>query len=283
MIDGHGRTGEGRRAARGLPFHARGGAPGPRRRGGTAGSFMVASVLAVAGLLFVTSALTARGTQLRSDRSDAVGLIREQSARMEQRARDVALLREKVDVAVEVVEPAGGAAEQVKEQTEKLAPVTGLRAVSGPGLTVTLDDAPRRGGLPAGTRPDDLVVHQQDVQAVVNALWAGGAEAVRLMDQRVISTSAVRCVGNTLILQGRVYSPPYRITAVGPVDRMRRSLRDSPDVSLYQEYVRQLGLGWSEERHAEVELPAFDGSLQLRYAEVAPEGNTVSRTRNRAS
>ncbi len=57
--------------------------------------------------------------------------------------------------------------------------------------------------------PDDLVVHQQDVQAVVNALWAGGADAVQVMDQRLLSTSAVRCVGNTLLLNGRVYSPPY--------------------------------------------------------------------------
>ena len=38
------------------------------------------------------------------------------------------------------------------------------------------------------------MVHQQDIQAVVNALWAGGADALQIMDQRVISTSAVRMV-----------------------------------------------------------------------------------------
>ena len=68
---------------------------------------------------------------------------------------------------------------------------------------------------PGGLGPDDLVVHQQDVQAVVNALWRGGADGVQVMDQRLIATSAVRCVGNTLILQGRVYSPPFTVTAVG--------------------------------------------------------------------
>ena len=55
--------------------------------------------------------------------------------------------------------------------------------------------------------PDDLVVHQQDVQSVVNALWAGGAEAMMIMDQRVVNTSAVRCIGNTLLLQGRRTRP----------------------------------------------------------------------------
>ena len=91
--------------------------------------------------------------------------------------------------------------------------------MTGPGLVVTLDDAQRDPGspLPPGVTPDDLVVHQQDLQAVVNALWAGGAQGVQVMDQRLVSTSAVRCVGNTLILHGRVYSPPFVVKAVGDV------------------------------------------------------------------
>ena len=89
---------------------------------------------------------------------------------------------------------------------------------------MTLADAPRSADrvLPEDASPDDLVVHQQDVQAVVNALWPGGAEAMQIMDQRVITTSAVRCVGNTLILQGRVYSPPFQITAIGDPQRLPR-------------------------------------------------------------
>ena len=63
---------------------------------------------------------------------------------------------------------------------------------------------------------------------MVNALWQGGAEAMMLQDQRVISTSAVRCVGNTLILQGRVYSPPYVITAIGDRGAMRSRARQRP-------------------------------------------------------
>src|SRR4029079_18747424 len=116
-------------------------------------------------------------------------------------------------------------------------------AVHGPGLKVELDDAHLQ-SIPQGFTGDDLVVHQQDVQGVVNALWAGGAEAMMLQDQRVIRTSAVRCVGNTLILQGRVYSPPYTITAIGDVSRMRRSLDDSPEVAYYLQYVAALNLGW---------------------------------------
>jgi uncharacterized protein YlxW (UPF0749 family) len=142
--------------------------------------------------------------------------------------------------------------------------------VSGPALTVVLDDAPRRGALPGSARPDDLVVHQQDVQAVVNAMWLGGAEAMMLMDQRVISTSAVRCVGNTLLLQGRVYSPPYRITAIGDVEGMRQALEDSAAVQVYQEFVKVFQLGYEVEDLGQTTFPAFTGSVDLRYATPAP-------------
>ena len=57
---------------------------------------------------------------------------------------------------------------------------------------------------------NDYVVHQQDVEAVVNALWAGGAESMMIMDQRVLFNSAVRCSGNVLLCRAK-YSPPFTI------------------------------------------------------------------------
>ena len=128
-------------------------------------------------------------------------------------------------------------------------------------MRVTLDDAPHPDSgrtLPGDPNPDLLVVHQQDVQAVVNALWAGGARAMQIMDQRVIATSAVRCVGNTLLLHGVVYSPPYVITAVGDPTALRHALDASPDVQIYKQYVSayqqrvalQLGALAADPQHA---------------------------------
>ena len=131
--------------------------------------------------------------------------------------------------------------------------------------------------LPEGTSPDDLVVHQQDVQAVVNALWAGGAEAMQIMDQRVISTSAVRCVGNTLILQGRVYSPPYEITAIGDPDRLYEALDAAPRGATYRYYVDTYGLVYETRAAAQTTLPGYDGSLELMHARVASVIRTAVR------
>ena len=131
---------------------------------------------------------------------------------------------------------------------------------------MTLSDAPRSADrlLPEGASPDDLVVHQQDVQGVVNALWSAGADAVQIMDQRAIVTSAVRCVGSTLILQGRVYFPPYTITAIGDPDLLRQALDASKAVALYR-----YSLVYRTDTLGNVRLPGYEGTLDLLYAEPA--------------
>jgi uncharacterized protein YlxW (UPF0749 family) len=146
----------------------------------------------------------------------------------------------------------------------------GTEAVRGPVVQVSLTDAANvPDPLPEGFSVDDYVVHQQDVQAVVNALWQGGAEAMMLMDQRVISTSAVRCVGNTLILQGRVYSPPYVITAMGDPMALKAALDTSPSVSIYRQYVDAVGLGYDVRTQPEQTFPAYAGSINLQQAKAA--------------
>jgi uncharacterized protein YlxW (UPF0749 family) len=243
------------------------GRPGP-------GTLGVAAVLAAAGLLFTTSAHTARGTQLRSDRSDLAGLLTAESQRVQAREQRVHALDQEVLRQTAETEAGKQAVGKIEQNSELLAEAAGLRAVSGPGVKVTLDDAPRDSSVPAQATPDDLVVHQQDVQAVVNALWAGGAEAMMLQDQRVISTSAVRCVGNTLILQGRVYSPPYTITAIGDPKRLQGALDRSPEISYYLQYVAALRLGWSVDKPATLHFPAYAGSLALEHATVKSTTST---------
>jgi len=234
-----------------------------------AGGIGVAIVLVVAGLLFTTSATTARGTQFRSERADLADLIAAQDLRVKTRTERVAALNKQVQQEAAANTQNSKAIETLEERAASVVSAAGLRPMTGPGLTVTLDDAPRDVPVPAQAGPDDLVVHQQDVQAVVNALWAGGAEAMMLQDQRVISTSAVRCVGNTLILQGRVYSPPYKITVIGDVKKMQASIDSSPQIAYYLQYVASLRLGWSVKRSDRLELPAYAGSLALSHARVA--------------
>lgn len=158
--------------------------------------------------------------------------------------------------------------DQVMSEVDSLALGAGLVPVVGPGIRVSMSDAPRDsdGNYPVGVDPDDLVIHQQDVQAAVNALWAGGAEAMMIMDQRVLTTSAVRCIGNTLLLQGRTYSPPFVITAIGNATAMSAALDREPGVQLLLQYVDRYHLGYEVTPLDEVELPAYDGPIRMKSA-----------------
>ncbi|MER6387729.1 DUF881 domain-containing protein [Streptomyces sp. NPDC059382] len=241
---------------------------GPRGRARPV-RWLTAAVFALAGLIFVTSFNTSKGTNIRTDGSllKLSDLIHERSQDNAELERTTATVRDQVDA---LAERDDGSTRAEDAKLAALRTASGTEELSGKGLTVTLNDAPpnataRIPNVPE-PQPNDLVIHQQDLQAVVNALWLGGAQGIEVMDQRLIATSAVRCVGNTLILQGRVYSPPYKVSAVGDPRALRKAMAASPALQNYQLYVNAYGLGWKVEEHKELTLPAYSGTVDLHYA-----------------
>jgi uncharacterized protein YlxW (UPF0749 family) len=238
--------------------------------------FLAAATFGAAGFLGATSAVSAEGTDLRAERqTDVADLARAQVQRNRALDADRSELREEVNGLLNS-ELGGGNADRAQKEAEELAPAAGLTALSGPGVSVTLDDAPVSSRA-KDVDPDALVVHQQDIQGVVNALWAGGAEAMTLQGQRIISTSAVRCVGNTVRINGWVYSPPYHIEAIGDAEGMVEALGESPEVDIYRDYAAKYDLGWSLKNTSDIHVPAFDGPLNLDYAEERTEGKSPDR------
>lgn len=234
---------------------------GPTRRplGGARGRIGVAVVMVLCGVLFATTARLSSGGSIRDESSDVVGVLQERGRDIEQ------ITQENAEKRAEIEQLRGrSAGAETVERTAQMADAVGLSEVSGPGLQITLTDAPSSalGSIP-GTEPNDLVVHQQDLESYINALWAGGAEAMMLQDQRVINGSAFRCAGNTLLLEGRVYSPPFVITVIGPVDEMAAALEQAPGVQVYREWVEHVGLGEKVEDLETTTLPAFQGSLTV--------------------
>lgn len=225
---------------------------------------MVPVAAALAGVLFATSFSTAQGTDLRTAGRDLPSLVAAASRDVASKAEQVSALQSQVDALNAAAAPGNASLAEITARMAALAPSAGTTAVRGATLEVSLDDAHRdAASLPKPYGPDDIVVHQQDVQGVVNALWAGGAEAMMIQDQRVIATTAVQCVGNTLLLQGRVYSPPYVVTAIGDPTRMRAALDADPQVKIYREWVDAVGLGWDVTQKDSVELPAYTGPVSL--------------------
>ena len=227
---------------------------------------LVPLVTAGAGLMFAMSFSAAQGSDLRAY-GDLGQLILERNDQVAEQARVLDQLQHEVEALSKASAPSDARVATLTALADKIATSAAATPLEGPGLTVSLTDAQLGPGeLPEGFTPDDVVVHQQDVQAVVNALWSAGAEGMMIQDQRVISTSAVRCVGNTLILQGRVYSPPYTITAIGDIERLQRALNSDPTIEIYKQYVDAVGLGYDVEQHRSVKLPPYSGSVDLQYA-----------------
>lgn len=238
---------------------------GPRVR--TAG---VTLVCLAAGLLFGTSASLARDNGGSSDPQDLAGLITQRDVQVRELSDQADELLKQVEDLRD--ERSDSAAIGTDREAEALAPVVGAAAVTGPAVRVTLDDAGYSlDTLPEGYSVDDVVVHQQDLQGVVNALWAGGAEAIMVQDQRIVSTSAVQCVGNTLYLQGRVYSPPYTVTAVGDPEALHAALEADPVVATYREWADAVGLGYAVGDLDEAQMPAFAGAVRPQYATVVTD------------
>jgi uncharacterized protein YlxW (UPF0749 family) len=190
-----------------------------------------------------------------------VGLIERQQAQASDLRTETDRLRERLAAIRRDAATRQSGSADAERQLSGIEQTNGLVAVAGPGLKVTLDDSSMRQS-PTGNL-NDLVIHSQDVQAVVNGLWRSGAEAIGINGQRLVSTSAVLCVGNTLLLNGTVHSPPYVISAIGAResqfegDDLVRRLHDDAD---------SFGLRFSVSKESDLRVPAFTGPVKPKFA-----------------
>lgn len=226
----------------------------------------------VCGGLCVVSAVNSHGTDLRPGYTDLATLVGSEASSYKRLEQQVASLQKQVTKLTNAVPD-----QDVKNAQQRAATVkapAGLTAVDGPGVSITLSDAPRQLIESTTHNPNLLVVHQQDIQAVVNALWNGGATAVTIQGQRVITTTGIKCSGSTVTLQGVPYPQPYVIRAVGNVNALLSAIEDSASLDLYREQAADptIGIGWKLALESDVRAPAYHGLLDLNYARPLPDG-----------
>lgn len=152
-------------------------------------------------------------------------------------------------------------------EVDDIAAHAGLTAVRGPGVSVILNDSVRVST--PDEDPNNYLIHEQDLQAVINALWAGEAEAVAVNGQRVLATTAIRCVGNTLLLHGQVYMPPYDIAAIGDVETLAAALERDPVTQRLRAAAEQYELGFEVAAQETIEVGAFEGLSPMQVARPA--------------
>ena len=229
-------------------------------------------VVLLSGALFGVSAKQSDGLDLRGGRlTDLASVVRAERDEAADLTAQAAALNDEVETLSTRL--GDRSVSRVQDEIATLVGPAGLTERTGSAIQVTLDDAGLDARLNYQGDPNDLVVHQQDIQAVANAMWSAGAAAVTIQGQRLISTTGIKCEGNQVTLHGIPYSPPYVIVGIGDQARMEAELTTDPILATYRDYttIPGGGVSWEMVSLDSATAPAYSGLLDLTYATPIPE------------
>lgn len=151
--------------------------------------------------------------------------------------------------------------EAMTRELETMRIALGLRAMRGPGLLVRLDDPSTQ---PKGANL--VVVTYQDIVAVINELWAAGAEAIAVNDQRVTAITGLSQVGGTVVVNLQRLNGPFQIVAIGDPSTLERALNIRGGLI---DGLRALGLSVKMTPRDSIVVPAYRGTFNFEHAKPA--------------
>ncbi|BBB93257.1 MAG TPA: DUF881 domain-containing protein [Methylomusa anaerophila] len=154
----------------------------------------------------------------------------------------------------------------VSREMETVKMGAGVVAVEGPGIIVTIDDS-KRPSKP-GENPNLYLIHDDDILKVINEMWAAGAEAISINEQRLIANSEIRCAGPTLSVNNTRYSPPYELRAIGDPQTLENALKMRGGVV---ETLQFWGIQVAIKKQEIVRVPAFKGAFRFEFAKPITE------------
>ncbi len=131
----------------------------------------------------------------------------------------------------------------------------GLTKVAGPGVIASLDDSS------SGDLSEQAIAHAADLRDIVSLLRAVGAEAIAINGERVITTTAIDCIVNTILVNDTRLSVPFEVRAIGDADTLARALNDPAVLSDLHNRVVNEGVRFSVITDTRVELPAYAGKI----------------------
>jgi uncharacterized protein YlxW (UPF0749 family) len=140
----------------------------------------------------------------------------------------------------------------------------GLSAVHGPGVIVEIADSKRV--VPPGENPANFVVLVDDLRDIVAALWASGAEAIAINDERLVATSSIYGVGASVLVNTAFLSPPFRIQAIGSDGLLDRFQAHPAYLGRVARRIEFFGLEFATQASGDLTLPAFVGTTRFRWA-----------------
>jgi uncharacterized protein YlxW (UPF0749 family) len=183
----------------------------------------------------------------------------------EQNALKVTLaeLRAELDQIQTSASTQSDAAKDLQSRIDGLKTVAGLNERSGDGVEIILDDAR---GASAAKDVEKSICHNTDLTDIVNQAWRGGAEAIAINDERIVGSSSIYCVGSTIMVNGTLMSPPFKVLVIGPQNELLATYDDPTQLRDIKQRRDIYGLGFRVSRATGLHLPPYRGALNVRFA-----------------
>ena len=215
------------------------------------------------GFLLVTSVSSASENRRQSvpRKARLIDLIERRRDQVDDLDAAVRQLRNDVAEAERLVARTTARDQDRSELMQRLSMQAGTNALEGTGLEVRMADSDR--DPPSADDSGAFRIHDRDVQLVVNALFAAGAEAVAVNENRIVATTAVRAAGDTVVVNFRPLSPPYKIVAIG-ADRDR--FAESEIAERFRRWTRLFGLQFTVSSVAKARVPPYTGRVGISTA-----------------
>lgn len=145
-------------------------------------------------------------------------------------------------------------------QLEKAELLAGLVEVEGSGLTITVKDSSLKNTV---GDPSAYIIHDTDLLMLINELCDAGAEAISINNERVISTTEIRCAGSTVSVNNTRCAQPFTIKVIGDPVNLENALLMRDGV---YDTLTAWGLEIDIKKVSSITIPAYTGTLNYKYA-----------------
>ncbi len=228
--------------------------------------WQISALLFILGVLLAAAVATSQHLSPRAGIRNSAGFNfsseRASADKVEKYELDLTKLRDTNKKLEDILAKGTDVTRTLNSELQDAKKVAGLAELSGPGVIVTLTDSKK---VPRPMEdPQFYLIHQQDILEVINELRSSGAEAISVNGQRIVSSSAIRCVGSVAQINDVKKSSPFVITAIGEAVTLHDSLNIANGVL---DNIRRLDPTMAtSEKQLLVKVPAFKGTTSMKYA-----------------
>lgn len=240
-------------------------------------SWQVTLGAALLGLGFLVAAqLSSEGPRVRyttQERSPLVETASDLQGDQEALKTSVLDLRAKIQAAEQAGQGSAALVNELNDQLQAARISAGLIPLTGTGIVLQIEDSQEPADPEGNT--EDLLVGARDLRTIVEELWASGAEAIAVNGERMTPTTAVIDIGPSILVNSAYLVGPYQVTAIGPEDLYARLSASPGFVDFIRGRAEAWGLKVSIAEPPSVDMPAFAGTVTLRYARPQPSPGTT--------